>query len=1611
MYPLRWFYKLTLIFSLVFVSSNSWLPAAMAASPAPILVVVNDADSLKFDRYLGEILRAEGLNSFDMIDISVMTSTELTQHDVVILAQTALTSTQASMFTNYVNGGGRLIAMRPDSQIASLFGLGSAAGTLTDGFVLINNSALLNGSAPGAGLTNLTLQIHGTADQYNLAGGAVALAQLYSNISTATSYPAVVAGSSGRAVAFTYDLPSNIVYTRQGNQANANVDIDGDGVLRTIDLFQASGGGNPWVNRDRISVPQADEQQRFLARLVRNLTASLRPLPQLWYFPGAAKTMLIVTADAHANPTTWYQTEINDINTYGGKSTFYLSIAGQPSDIDVQGWRAQGYEFGIHPYANHPDFYPPYNITNLNQGYDVYASWWGSTFSSPSSRTVRNHQVAWLGWTDGADIAVNHGLAMDTNFYHWGPWLKKPDNTWPHGYLTGSGQPMRFIKADGTILNYYQQLTQLVDEQLINGAGAGYEGLNASQATSVSQQLIDASQAGDYAALMTQFHVDYYSGDAQGWATGTMAYAQSQGVPIWNADQWLNFTETRHDAGYQNISWNSGASTLTFDLTSTAAAGVNLTTALPNVYNGLNLLSVAVDGGPATYSLQTIKGVQMAFVTAPAGNHSFSATYQFFTPTPSPTVTNTPTITNTPTVGPSPTPTNTATPTATFTPTSTFTPTATNTPTGNTLVHTTFGDFGQSCATVSNTRVSDIGGGAVILAGTTADDFNTSPLNTALWSSGSWSGGAYTPTISGGILTVQSAGGAWVRSNATFTHGSMETVARFDAGAWKHIGYGDNGFASKYFIFSTGAGGGTLLARANNNASEQWVDLGASYLGAYHRYRIDWTAAGANDAWTYFIDGNQVAQFTVPAAGATNLYLYLSNNTAASALFVDSIQSAPAYVANGSYISCTLDAGAGNAWQTISWNAATPANTGLSVQYRTSFDGVAWSNWTTALTNGSALSPLNRYAQYQLLPSSTDGGNTPVVDSVSLIFAPAVVNSPTPSNTPTTGPSATPTATATFTPAPTSTPANNFLTHTTIGDFAPGCATLTNTHVSDSGGGAVTLAATVADDFNGSSLNTALWSSGNWGGGAYNPAIGGGLLTVQDPNGGWVRSQTTFTHGTLETIAQFGNAAFQHIGFGSDGFVGNRYFIFSTFTGDGNLYARVNNNVSEQNVNLGPIPAGLHRYRLEWTALDAANDQLTFYIDGAQVAQMSVTNVGATNLYAYLSNSSSSVALTIDTAQVAPTWVANGVYVSCGVDAGANQAWQTISWNATVPANTTLDVQVRTSTDGVSWSSWATIPTNGGNITPSARYVQYQLSLSSTDGLNSPVVNSVTLGFGVTATNTPAPTNTPTTAPTNTPTATATLTATNTPTNTATATFTATYTPTNTPTATFTSTNTPTATSTPTNTPNPDVIFADGFESGNLSTWTSSFTDGGNLSVSTTAALVGSRGMQALINDNNSIYVTDDTPNAESRYRVRSYFDPNSITMTNGNAHYLFYGYSGASTVVTRIEFQRSGGAYQIRAALVNDGATWTSTNWFTISDAPHAIEIDWRASASPAAFNGGLTLWIDGVQRQNLTGVDNDTRRIDRAQLGAVAGIDTGTRGTYYFDSFESRRQTYIGP
>jgi hypothetical protein len=234
--------------------------------------------------------------------------------------------------------------------------------------------------------------------------------------------------------------------------------------------------------------------------------------------------------------------------------------------------------------------------------------------------------------------------------------------------------------------------------------------------------------------------------------------------------------------------------------------------------------------------------------------------------------------------------------------------------------------------------------------------------------------------------------------------------------------------------------------------------------------------------------------------------------------------------------------------------------------------------------------------------------------------------------------------------------------------------------------------------------------------------------------------------------------------------------------------------------------------------------------------------------------------------------------------------------------------------------------------------------------------------------------------------------------------------PTAAPVATKTPATNPTAAPTQTPTSKPaDQLFADSFESGSLSSWTSSLTDAGNLSVSTAAALVGSRGMQALINDNNALYVHTTLPASQSRYRMRFYFHPNSVQMAEGDMFNIYNAYNSAGSTNLMIRMRRYLGNYQLQVA-ARDNSTWVMTGWYTITNAKQYIEIDWKSATSASYNNGFLYFYLNGSVKTSLA-LYNSSWTIARDRLGAVEGIRTGTRGTIYFDHFESRKSTYIGP
>jgi hypothetical protein len=603
-------------------------PSPTAGPGGPILVVSAAANPLSL--YYAEILRAEGLNEFAVLDISQVQSSTLAGYDVVVLGDTPLTSDQVTMFTNWVNGGGNLIAMHPDPQLAGLLGLVDTGSALSNAYVLMNTTA-----GPGVGLVGQTIQFHGPAELYTL-NGAISFADLYSNASTPSGNPAVTANpvGTGIATAFTYDLARSVVYTRQGNPAWNAQARDGLTPMRSDDLFFGNAGFDPepdWVDFNKIQIPQADEQQRLLANLILQMNSIKRPLPRFWYFPRGLQAVVVLTGDDHG---TFYPTggasaarfdQLMEASPVGCsvetwqclRSTAYLfppSIASNPlSNAQAADFISAGFEVSVHVDTS-PDCSNYTSLSALDADYAAQLSSFASGYpSAPASQTHRMHCVAWSDYDSQPQVEFNHGIRLDTTYYYYPQsWI-----TDRPGLFTGSGMPMRFTTLNGTMVDVYQATSQMTDE-----SGQTYP-------LHIDTLLDNALNLGYYGAFVANMHNDTADPTAAS-SIGTaaiLASAQSRGVPIISAVQLLKWLDGRNGSSFSLQSWDGA--TLAFNiLVGSNAQG--LQAMLPATFSGTPLNSLTLNGSPVSHTLQTVKGMQYA-VFAATSNGAYSAQYNAVT--------------------------------------------------------------------------------------------------------------------------------------------------------------------------------------------------------------------------------------------------------------------------------------------------------------------------------------------------------------------------------------------------------------------------------------------------------------------------------------------------------------------------------------------------------------------------------------------------------------------------------------------------------------------------------------------------------------------------------------------------------------------------------------------------------------------------------------------------------------------------------------------------------------------------------------------------------------------------------------------------------------------
>jgi hypothetical protein len=278
------------------------------------------------------------------------------------------------------------------------------------------------------------------------------------------------------------------------------------------------------------------------------------------------------------------------------------------TSTQVTNFTNQGFEIALHvtmaPGQGSGACGSNFTQSTLQTQYTDQLAQFNSSYpGAPTPVTQRLHCLMWSDWLSLPTVELQKGARLDTTYYYWPPsWI----NDQP-GMFTGSGMPMRLAGIEGTSIDVYQAVTQMTDE-----SGQTYP-------LHIDTLLDNAlGSTGYFGAFTANMHTD---AAAHAGSDAIVASALARNVPIVSAKQMLTWLDGRNGSTIGPVTWTGSA--VSFTVTP-AAGATGLQLMIPTRAATLRLTGVTLNGAPVTYSVQTIKGVEFAFVTAAAGQYQAS---------------------------------------------------------------------------------------------------------------------------------------------------------------------------------------------------------------------------------------------------------------------------------------------------------------------------------------------------------------------------------------------------------------------------------------------------------------------------------------------------------------------------------------------------------------------------------------------------------------------------------------------------------------------------------------------------------------------------------------------------------------------------------------------------------------------------------------------------------------------------------------------------------------------------------------------------------------------------------------------------------------------------
>jgi hypothetical protein len=528
--------------------------------------------------YLAELLRAWGLRSFRQCSLA-----ELDPAAMPALVVPA--GTPAEPLLDYARAGGTVVCFAPEGALAE------AAGLRPKGVKALPAFLRMTAYMP-AGLAGESLPIVGRAVEYERGDEADVLGYLGYLDDPDGDSPGITSTpiGKGRIIAFAFDLPLCVRLLRQGDPALAEHILPGDTCVRQSHMacrLPAHDAG--WV-------PFADLLALLVVDLLRKALPA--PVPLVSHLPGEAPAILLYSGDEDGATPEETLDEMDWLTAHGARMDLNMIPDTSNTPPEMLPRYLEHHDVGPHPNLRPLDGHPlNERLADFDRQLRLFTEKYGVR-----ATCLRNHGVAWIGYTEIVEVMERHGIRMDTNFSSGE--YRRGRQFAPYAVF-GAAMPVRFCRADGRLHEVFGLHTQVMDDILFAPDAGDYKRTTYSYRFSpaafdvIAARILDDMVNRLHTPLTVCIHPSNWARFSREQGQALVRHAKARKVPVWSVTQWCAFWDARDKWTAGDLRWSDN--TLTFTLTG-GAPHEALRVALPVEHAGRRLSGITVDESPVEYA-------------------------------------------------------------------------------------------------------------------------------------------------------------------------------------------------------------------------------------------------------------------------------------------------------------------------------------------------------------------------------------------------------------------------------------------------------------------------------------------------------------------------------------------------------------------------------------------------------------------------------------------------------------------------------------------------------------------------------------------------------------------------------------------------------------------------------------------------------------------------------------------------------------------------------------------------------------------------------------------------------------------------------------------------